>query len=107
MDRVKGGRRKPKGAIPATIWLLVSAALLSCDARTGKSADSRAPGLTDPSSAAHVKFHSVGLAEAVWTHGFWADRFETCRANTLPALGKTMLADPSNPGPSQYLQNFR
>ena len=67
-----------------------------------------AAGLTGPSATAHVKLRSVGLSEAKWTHGFWADRLETCRTGTLPALGSIMLdADPNNPGPSQYLKNFR
>jgi len=67
-----------------------------------------AAGLTDPSATAHVKFHSVGLAEANWTDGLWRKRLQACQSGTLAALGKIMLnADPSDPGPSQYLQNFR
>ncbi len=62
-------------------------------------------GLTDTTATAHVQLHSVGLAETKWTHGLWADRFETCRQNSLPQLGKIMLG--TDQAPSQYLQNFR
>ena len=62
-------------------------------------------GLTDPTATAHVQLHSVGLAETKWTHGLWADRFETCRKNSLPQMGKIIVG--TDQAPSQYLQNFR
>src|SRR6476660_8099211 len=103
MDRVKGGRQAKGGTGLACV--LVTA--LICLPQTALSAV-LGSGLTEPSTAAQVKFRSVGLAYAKWTHGFWANRLETCRVNTLPSLGRIMLdADPNNPGPSQYLQNFR
>jgi Uncharacterized protein conserved in bacteria len=43
------------------------------------------------------------LTEAHWTHGFWADRFETCRTQTIPALWRIM----EGTNYSQFLQNFR
>src|SRR5262249_2770932 len=101
MNRVKGEMR-------AAISFLVALALLTSNPLAVLPAEPRAAGLTDPSAAAHVKFSNVGLAEAKWTHGFWADRLQTCRSNTLPVLGKIMQdADPNSPAPSQYLQNFR
>jgi uncharacterized protein len=101
---VKGGSRSAEGGI-VTACRIVAAVIFA--SRCALCAEPAA-GLTDPSPAAHAKFRSVGMAEAKWTHGFWADRLETCRTNTLPALGKIMLdADPNNPGPSQYLNNFR
>jgi len=103
MDRVKGGRQA-KGRTGLACVLVTA---LICLPQTALSAV-LGSGLTEPSTAAQVKFRSVGLADAKWTHGFWANRLETCRVNTLPSLGRIMLdADPNNPGPSQYLQNFR
>lgn len=45
----------------------------------------------------------VGLAEAKWTTGFWADRFATCRTATVPAMGRLMDGTER----SHFLQNFR
>jgi DUF1680 family protein len=45
----------------------------------------------------------VGPADARWTVGFWADRFETCRAATVPAMGRLMEGTER----SQFLHNFR
>ncbi|HVK13553.1 MAG TPA: glycoside hydrolase family 127 protein [Gemmataceae bacterium] len=45
----------------------------------------------------------VGPAEARWTTGFWADRFETCRTATVPAMGALMAGT----DPTQFLHNFR
>ena len=63
-------------------------------------------GLTDTTATAHVQLHSVGLAETKWTHGLWADRFETCRKNSLPTLATIMLGEHASQTPSQYLGNF-
>jgi uncharacterized protein len=60
-------------------------------------------GLTDVSVSPHVILRSVGLADVKWTHGFWADRFETCRNETIPHLGRIMEGTEH----SQFLQNFR
>src|SRR5262245_34024399 len=51
----------------------------------------------------HVKLHQVGLTDANWTTGFWADRFETCRSATIPAMGDVMEGTER----SQFLHNFR
>ena len=46
---------------------------------------------------------AVGIAEARWTTGFWADWFETCRTATVPAMGRLMAGTEL----SQFLHNFR
>jgi DUF1680 family protein len=51
----------------------------------------------------HTVVAPVGLADARWTTGFWADRFEVCRAVTVPAMGALMDGTER----SQFLQNFR
>jgi DUF1680 family protein len=53
--------------------------------------------------APHAVVRPVGIADARWTTGFWADRFETCRMQTLPAMGKIMAGTER----SQFLHNFR
>jgi DUF1680 family protein len=44
----------------------------------------------------------VGLADARWTDGFWHDRFELCRTNLLPDLGRIM----EGTNYSQFFRNF-
>jgi DUF1680 family protein len=62
-----------------------------------------APGLTDTSASPHVVVRSVGLMEARWTNGFWADRFETCRRDMIPNLWRIMRGTEH----SQFFHNFR
>ncbi len=45
----------------------------------------------------------IGLADARWTTGFWADRLEVCRATMVPEMGRLMEGTER----SQFLQNFR
>ncbi len=49
-----------------------------------------------------AKVQSFALGEARWTSGFWAERFELCRTNTLPALGRLM----EGTNYSQFFRNF-
>jgi DUF1680 family protein len=51
----------------------------------------------------HAAVGPVGISEARWTTGFWADRFETCRTATVPAMGRVMEGTER----SQFLHNFR
>ena len=51
----------------------------------------------------HTVCGPVGIADARWTAGFWADRFEVCRSATIPAMGALM----DGTDRSQFLQNFR
>jgi DUF1680 family protein len=41
--------------------------------------------------------------EIRWTHGFWADRFETCRTETIPALWRIM----EGTNYTHFFQNLR
>src|SRR3954452_22281100 len=61
------------------------------------------PGLTDTSASPHARVRSVGLGDARWPRGFWADRFETCSKSTLPHLWQML----SGTEPSQFFQNLR
>lgn len=53
------------------------------------------------SSAASLE--TVELKDVRWTDGFWAERFETCRAQTIPAMWRIM----EGTNYSQFFQNFR
>jgi uncharacterized protein len=66
-------------------------------------ADLLKPGLTDMANSPHVVIRSVGLTEVRWTSGFWAERFETCRKASVPAMGRIMEGAEH----SQFLHNFR
>jgi len=51
----------------------------------------------------HAVCGPVGIADARWTTGFWADRFEVCRSATVPSMGTLMEGNER----SQFLHNFR
>lgn len=61
------------------------------------------PGLVDTTSSPDARVQSVGLDEAQWTRGFWADRFELCRTQMVPQMGALM----EGTNYSQYYENFR
>ncbi len=44
----------------------------------------------------------VGLADARWTTGLWAERFDVCRTVTVPGMGDRMTGDGN-----RFLHNFR
>jgi uncharacterized protein len=44
----------------------------------------------------------MALDEVQWTHGFWADRFELCRTQMLPSMGRLM----EGTNYSQFFRNF-
>jgi DUF1680 family protein len=72
--------------------------LLSTDAvATGE------PGVVDDSRSPDVQVRSVGLNEAYWTHGLWADRFGLCREEMIPAMWQLMAGT----NYTQFYQNFR
>ena len=56
-----------------------------------------------PLLSSAAKLESIDLKEVHWTDGFWAERFETCRTQTVPALWRIM----EGTNYSQYFQNFR
>jgi len=59
-------------------------------------------GVTLPSSP-HAKFQWIGLEDARWTEGFWADRFELCHKTVLPSMEEALL----HPENGASLINFR
>lgn len=40
-------------------------------------------GLTNTAQSPYAKMHSVNLDDVVWTHGFWAERFDVCKDTML------------------------
>ena len=61
-----------------------------------------APGVVDTTSSPFAKVQSVGLAEAHWTRGFWADRFDLCRTQMVPSMARLMQGT----NYSQFYYNF-
>lgn len=59
--------------------------------------------LLDAARSPHAKLQPAALDEVRWTEGFWAQRFESCRAQMLPAMWELM----SGTNRSHYLENFR
>jgi uncharacterized protein len=60
------------------------------------------PGVVDTSSSPHAEVRTVGMNEARWTGGFWADRFELCRTQLVPSMGRLM----EGTNYSQFFRNF-
>jgi DUF1680 family protein len=60
-------------------------------------------GLVDNTASPHATVRSVGLDEARWTRGFWADRFENCRQRMIPSMWRLM----EGTNRSQFFRNFR
>jgi DUF1680 family protein len=69
----------------------IIASLLICNANMA--ADSIRP---------FAKVQPLALADAQWTSGFWFDRFELCRTNMLPSMGRLM----EGTNYSHFLRNF-
>ncbi len=51
-------------------------------------------------SSPFAKVEPIALAEARWTSGFWADRFELCRTQMIPSMERLMTG-------TNYTQFFR
>jgi DUF1680 family protein len=60
-------------------------------------------GVVDDSSSPFAKVQTVGLGEAKWTHGFWADRFTLCRTQMVPHMERLM----GGTNYSQFFRNFQ
>ncbi|HXT12175.1 MAG TPA: glycoside hydrolase family 127 protein [Candidatus Angelobacter sp.] len=60
-------------------------------------------GLTDTTSSAFAQIRPVGLDEAHWTTGFWADRFDLCRTQMVPSMARLM----EGTNYSQFFYNFK
>lgn len=67
------------------------------------SASATEAGLVDTSASPHAKVRSVGLKEVRWTRGFWAQRFESCRDQTIPSMWSLMEGTRY----THFVQNFR
>lgn len=59
-------------------------------------------GVVDTTSSPHAQVRTVGMDEARWTGGFWADRFELCRTQMVPSMGRLM----EGTNYSQFFHNF-
>jgi len=46
--------------------------------------------LLDNAASPHAQVRTVGFDEVRWTDGFWAQRFENCRTQMLPSMGRLM-----------------
>ena len=60
------------------------------------------PGVVDTTASPFAKIQTVGLDEVRWTRGFWADRFELCRAQMVPGMARLMQGT----NYSQFYYNF-
>lgn len=54
------------------------------------------------SASPHAQVRTVGLDEVRWTDGFWAQRFDFCRTNMLPNMGRLM----EGTNYTQFFRNF-
>ena len=61
------------------------------------------PGVVDDSVSPDAQAHSVGLDQAHWTRGLWADRFALCHRTMVPAMWRLM----EGTNYTQFYQNFR
>ena len=59
-------------------------------------------GVVDDSASPFAKVQTVGMGEAKWTDGFWADRFELCRTQMVPSMARLMQGT----NYSQFYRNF-
>jgi len=59
-------------------------------------------GLVDTTSSRFAKLRTVGLDEARWTRGFWANRFGLCRKQMVPSMARLM----EGTNYSQFFRNF-
>ncbi|HEV2694216.1 MAG TPA: glycoside hydrolase family 127 protein, partial [Verrucomicrobiae bacterium] len=59
-------------------------------------------GIVDSASSPHAVLRPVGMEEVKWTDGFWADRFELCRAQMVPSMARLM----EGTNYSQFYYNF-
>jgi len=69
------------------ITLILTAAVWAVTALDGLAASK---GIVNVSASPHVKFRTIGLDEARWTGGFWADRWDMDRRVTIPNMKQVM-----------------
>jgi len=58
--------------------------------------------LVETDTRTHAVVQPVRMGDARWTTGFWADRFELCRTQTIPALERIMAGT----NYSHFIRNF-
>ncbi len=58
--------------------------------------------VTDTAASPFARIRPVGLDEARWDSGFWADRFELCRTRMVPGMDRLM----EGTNYSQFYYNF-
>jgi DUF1680 family protein len=56
-----------------------------------------------PGISPHAKFVQVGIGDAKWTDGFWAQRFDLCRTSIVPEMRRLMEGVER----SHFLHNFK
>ena len=59
-------------------------------------------GLVDTSASPFAQIRTVGLDDAHWSSGFWADRIELCRTQMIPSMARLM----EGTNYSQFFRNF-
>jgi DUF1680 family protein len=59
-------------------------------------------GVVETTSTPFARVRTVGMDEARWTGGFWADRFELCRTQMVPGMDRLM----EGTNYSQFFRNF-
>lgn len=88
---IRGSPNILSGAILAAALLLLTRAAAA------------EPGVADDRLSPDAQVRSVGLDEAHWTHGLWAERFALCRQRMMPAMWQLM----EGTNYAQFYQNFR
>lgn len=83
---------------PANPFAIVVAFVIGCACTSAAPAP-----LLDTARSPHARLQPAALNEVRWTEGLWAQRFESCRTQMLPAMWKLM----SGTNYSHYLENFR
>src|SRR5262245_48651308 len=58
--------------------------------------------LANDSVRPHAKVQPLALGDVHWTSGFWSSRFEQCRTNMVPNMGRLM----GGTNYSQFLRDF-
>jgi DUF1680 family protein len=79
-------------------WKLLTAGLLAVAALS----PAAERGAVDTTASPFARVRTVGLDEARWTEGFWADRFELCRTQMIPGMARLMQGT----NYTQFYRNF-
>lgn len=88
---------------PGALIAFAALLLLRLGAPVDWNAIAAEPGVVDTTASPFAKVRTVGLDEVRWTQGFWAERFDLCRTQMVPSMGRLM----EGTNYSQFFQNFR